>query len=293
MNNNCENNDCLCEVIDCLINRGVTGPTGPTGPKGDPGDCGCTGPTGDTGATGPQGRDGMNGAMGPTGPAGCQGPMGPTGATGATGASGAQGPMGPTGATGATGASGAQGPMGPTGATGATGASGAQGPMGPMGPTGATGATGATGPAGGNYNSFAMVHQVGRVSVDPQQPILFETPNISSGITYDLNTGQFTIHTQGQYLINWWVNVRQINTADYEVDPVSIDFKEVLPVDTVIARSSVNNRLSRQQTGMLVGNAIFTATANSVYKFINSGTVTFELEPNESWAGSVSITRIN
>lgn len=242
MNNNCENNDCLCEVIDCLINRGVTGPTGPTGPKGDPGDCGCTGPTGDTGATGPQGRDGMNGAMGPTGP------------TGETGPAGCQGPMGPTGATGAT---------------------------------------GATGPAGGNYNSFAMVHQVGRVSVDPQQPILFETPNISSGITYDLNTGQFTIHTQGQYLINWWVNVRQINTADYEVDPVSIDFKEVLPVDTVIARSSVNNRLSRQQTGMLVGNAIFTATANSVYKFINSGTVTFELEPNESWAGSVSITRIN
>ncbi len=95
---NLNNNDCLCRVVKCLVkNCGVTGPTGPTGP---------TGATGATGATG------------------LQGPTGPTGATGATGATGLQGPTGPTGATGATGATGLQGPTGPTGATGATGPTG-------------------------------------------------------------------------------------------------------------------------------------------------------------------------
>ena len=37
------NNDCLCQVIKCLIDICETGPTGPTGPKGA---TGSTGPTG-------------------------------------------------------------------------------------------------------------------------------------------------------------------------------------------------------------------------------------------------------
>ncbi len=42
--NNCENN-CLCEVIKCLIDICETGPTGATRPQGRTGDTGATGPT--------------------------------------------------------------------------------------------------------------------------------------------------------------------------------------------------------------------------------------------------------
>lgn len=40
------NNDCLCQVIKCLIDICESGPTGPQG---------ATGPTGPRGATGPEG----------------------------------------------------------------------------------------------------------------------------------------------------------------------------------------------------------------------------------------------
>lgn len=81
------NNDCLCQVIKCLIDICETGPTGATG------------------ATGPTGPKGATGATGPTGPQGATGATGPTGPTGATGATGPTGPQGATGATGPTGTS--------------------------------------------------------------------------------------------------------------------------------------------------------------------------------------------
>ena len=93
------NNDCLCQVIKCLIDICETGPTGPTEPTGPTGQCGCTGPQGATGATGPQGRTGDTGATG------IQGPTGPKGATGSTGPTGPTGPKGATGSTGPTGGS--------------------------------------------------------------------------------------------------------------------------------------------------------------------------------------------
>lgn len=51
----CKKDDCLCEVIKCLVND-CTGPTGPKGPTGPTGPRGATGPTG---ATGPQGVTGL------------------------------------------------------------------------------------------------------------------------------------------------------------------------------------------------------------------------------------------
>ena len=98
LNNEECNNDCLCEVIKCLVDCQKQGPTGPTGPTGP---CGCTGCTGPQGATGPQGRTGDTGATGASGATGATGPTGATGATGATGPTGATGATGPTGATGA------------------------------------------------------------------------------------------------------------------------------------------------------------------------------------------------
>ena len=93
-----------------------------------------------------------------------------------------------TGPTGATGPQGITGPTGATGSVGVTGPTGATGPQGITGPTGATGATGPTGPAGEDattFNSYAMVHDETNSTVSHNQPILFQTTNISNKISYN------------------------------------------------------------------------------------------------------------
>ena len=182
-----------------------------------------------------------NGPTGPTGPKGPTGPTGPRGAIGATGATGATGPTGPTGATGAT------GPTGPTGATGATG------PTGPQGPTGATGATGPTGPGVETLNSYAMVHDETDSTIGHQQPILFQTTNISNKITYNPLTGDFSIPEAGIYAVHWWINARHSDKKDADCEPraLGVEFHQFWPTDVLIAHSSTHNRLTCCDTGTI------------------------------------------
>ena len=256
-------NDSLCDVVECLVDRCKVGPTGPRGPIGPTGPCcpGPTGPKGPTGATGPQG---------PTGPTG---PTGPQGYMGATGPTGPQGPTGPTGATGL------QGPTGPTGATGL------QGPTGP---------TGATGPAGSNFNSFAMVHDESNSGIPITEAVKFNVPNLLNEITYDPTTGEFTVPTAGEYMIHWWINVRnkdKSGTCGPRV--LGIEFHQVVPFDVLIAHSSTHNAVYPCATGTISGNAIFSAPANSKFKFFNTSGVDIELVANDLYSASVSMNRIN
>lgn len=81
------------------------------------------------------------------------------------------------------------GPTGPTGPRGATGPTGATGPQGITGPTGATGPAG----PGTTLDSYAMVHDETNTTVPKQTPLLFQTTNLSSKITYNPETGDFYI----------------------------------------------------------------------------------------------------
>ena len=206
----------------------------------------------------------------------CTGPTGPQGATGATG------PTGPQGATGAT------GPTGPQGATGATG---------PTGPQGATGATGPTGPAGDSsvLDSFAMVHDETNSTVPNNNPLLFQTTNLSKKITYNSATGDFYIPEKGTYIIHWWANVKNKNTkySDCEPRPLSIEFHQFWPNDVLIAHSSTHNKLTCCDTGTINGNAIFDALPGASYRFINASGIDFDLVPNDLYSACVSITKIN
>ena len=179
------------------------------------------------------------------------------------------GPTGPTGATGIT------GPTGPTGATGITG------------PTGPTGATGATGPSGGSFNAAAMVH-------DENNAIKPSIINLSNGITYDPTSGEFMVPQTGQYLINWWFNVRSKNT-NTECEPIAlgIELHQTTPGFNLIAHSSTHNRLSCCDTGAISGNALFAANANDKFRFVNTSNTDFQLVPNDRYSASFSITRIN
>lgn len=254
------NDECLCRVIDCLCKNGRQGPTGPTGPTGP---AGCCGDTGATGATGPQGR---------TGDAGVQGPTGPTG------------PTGPQGITG------------PTGIPGVTGPTGATGPQGITGPTGATGATGPTGPAGTpavNLDSYAMVHDETNSTVSDQQPVLFQTTNLSNKISYNPATGDFSIPEKGIYIIHWWINVRHSDkNVSCEPRALGIEFHQFWPSDVLIAHSSTHNKLTSCDTGTINGNAIFEALPGASYRFINTSGLDISLVPNDLYSAAVSITRI-
>ena len=250
--------DCLCRVLDCVCKKGVPGPTGPTGPTG------MRGVTGATGSTGPQG------ATGPIGPTGATGLQGPTGITGATG------PIGPTGATGL------QGPTGPTGATG---------------PQGITGPTGATGPAGEpatNLDSYAMVHDETNSTISHNQPILFQTTNISNKITYNPVTGDFSIPEDGIYAIHWWINARHSDTDHSTCEPTTlgVEFHQFWPEDILIAHSSTHNKLTCCDTGTLSGNAVFAAKAGASFRLINTSGIDISLVPNDLYSASVSINRI-
>lgn len=207
---------------------------------------------------------------------------------------------GATGPKGATGATGPQGVTGPTGATGATGPQGVTGPTGPQGitgPTGATGATGPTGPAGTpaeNFNSFAMVHDETDSNVPAGQPVMFQTTNISNKITYNPNTGDFSIPEKGIYIVHWWINVRNNDNKNSICEPkaIGIEFHQYWPTDVLIAHSSTHNKLTCCDTGTVSGNAIFEALPGASYRFINTSNTDLKLVPNDLYSGSVSITRI-
>lgn len=213
------------------------------------------------------------------------------GVPGPTGPSGIQGPTGPTGATGIAGI------QGPTGATGPTGPSGIQGPTGPTGATGATGSTGATGPAGTpatNLDSYAMVHDETNATISHQQPILFQTTNISNKISYNPATGDFTIPEEGIYIIHWWINARHSdkNNSNCEPRTLGVEFHQFWPTDVLIAHSSTHNKLTCCDTGTLSGNAIFAALPGASYRLVNTSGIDISLVPNDLYSASVSITRI-
>ena len=112
------------------------------------------------------------------------------------------GPTGPTGPCGCTGCT------GPQGATGATGPQGRTGDTGITGPAGATGATGPVGP-GSTFDSYAMVHDETNSIVPVQNPLLFQTTNLSNKITYNNSTGDFYIPEEG-------TSYRLINTSEVD-----------------------------------------------------------------------------
>ncbi len=142
-----------------------------------------------------------------------------------------------------------------------------------------------------------MVHEETNLAVPSHGVLKYNLINHSDGITYDKNTGEFTIPCDGVYAINWWVNARnRDNKALYEnSEPVAlgIELHQFWPNDLLIAHSSTHNRLNCCETGTISGNAIFNAQAGSTFRFVNSSPVDFELVPNDKYSAAVSINRIN
>ena len=140
-----------------------------------------------------------------------------------------------------------------------------------------------------------MIHEETEPIVNTAEPIKFSTTNLANGISYDPATGEFKVPSNGQYIIHWWVNVRNrsMDLENCEERPLGIELHQAYPFDVRIAHSSTHNRLGCCDTGTISGNAIFNASANSTFRFINSSSVPIQLVPNDLYSASISITRIN
>ena len=103
-----------------------------------------------------------------------------------------------------------------------------------------------------------------------------------------LQTGEFMVPQTGQYLINWWFNVRSKNT-NTECEPVAlgIELHQTTPGFNLIAHSSTHNKLSCCDTGTISGNALFVANANDKFRFVNTSQTDFQLVPNDRYSGII------
>ena len=142
-------------------------------------------------------------------------------------------------------------------------------------------------------NSYAMVHDETDSTVPNQQPVLFQTANISNKISYNPATGDFSIPEKGIYIIHWWINVRHIDkNVSCEPRALGIELHQFWPDDVLIAHSSTHNKLTSCDTGTINGNAIFEALPGASYRFINTSGLDISLVPNDLYSAAVSITRI-
>ena len=139
-----------------------------------------------------------------------------------------------------------------------------------------------------------MVHDETDSTIGHQQPILFQTTNISNKITYNPLTGDFSIPEAGIYAVHWWINARHSDKKDADCEPraLGVEFHQFWPTDVLIAHSSTHNRLTCCDTGTLSGNAIFEALPGASYRLVNTSGVDIRLVPNDLYSASVSINRI-
>ena len=139
-----------------------------------------------------------------------------------------------------------------------------------------------------------MVHDETNTTVPKQTPLLFQNTNISNKISYNPATGDFFIPENGIYTMHWWINVRSKKIVENDCEPIAlgIELHQVSPEDVLIAHSSTHNKLTCCDTGTISRNAIFTASAGSNYRLINTSNTDFDLVPNDLYSACVSINRI-
>ena len=139
-----------------------------------------------------------------------------------------------------------------------------------------------------------MVHDETNSTVQSQNPLLFQTTNLSNKITYNNATGDFYIPEEGIYNVHWWINARNANSDKSNCEPkvLGVEFHQYWPQDELIAHSSTHDRLTCCDTGTLNGNAIFYAPGGTSYRLINTSEVDFSLVPNDNYSACVSIHRI-
>ena len=110
-----------------------------------------------------------------------------------------RGPTGPTGPQGDAGSTGPQGDIGPTGPQGDIGPTGPQGDIGPTGPQGPTQIFGI---------QAVMSNRPGE-ELNDNEAIIFDKTisQVGTAISYNEETGEFTLSQNGNYLVDWWITI--------------------------------------------------------------------------------------
>ncbi|AWI06930.1 C1q-like domain-containing protein [Clostridium drakei] len=144
---------------------------------------------------------------------------------------------------------------------------------------------------GPSFNAYAMVHDTASNSVAPGNAILFDTTDLSSEITYSAATGNFTIASIGQYLVNWWTAIS--NSSGLAIKLI-VNLIQTSPSSIVISKAITSSTIPNGNDSVIFGTAILNVTsANSVFQFQNgsSGNITMIL--TDGYSAVVTIARIN
>ncbi len=144
---------------------------------------------------------------------------------------------------------------------------------------------------GTSFNAYAMVHDTASSLITPGSAILLNIADLSSGVSYVSATGNFTIASSGQYLVNWWVSISNNSGAAMNV---VVNLTETSPSTALISTAITSSPIPNASDTVVFGTGIINVTVpNSIYQFQNGSTGNISTVVTNGYSAVVTIVRIN
>jgi hypothetical protein len=144
---------------------------------------------------------------------------------------------------------------------------------------------------GTSFNAYAMVHDTSSATITPGNAILLNITDSSSGVSYAPATGNFTIASAGQYLVNWWVAVSNSSGAGMNL---AVNLSETSPSAALVSTAVTSSIIPNGSNTVVYGTGIINVSvANSVYQFQNGSTGNVSTVVTNGYSAVVTFARIN
>ena len=188
------------------------------------------------------------------------------------------------------------GPTGPTGATGPQGLNGLQGNIGPTGPQGEAGIQGEIGPTGPtgsmSYNTYGMAHTTINQTLNNGEYVLFDESDRVSNMMI-AQSGIITLAVEGTYLVNWWVNVTNL---DANPTTIKLELQEISPTPRTLGWSTSGGEIETTKSTVVNGTALIDSGSEGItrrFALVNTSDVDVFLNPSLEVGSIITIAKIN
>lgn len=144
---------------------------------------------------------------------------------------------------------------------------------------------------GTSFNAYAMVHDTNSAPITSGNAILLNITDLSSGVSYASATGNFTIASAGQYLVNWWVAISNNSGAAMKL---IVNLKETSPSTALVSKAVSSSAIANGSDTVVFGTAIINVTVpNSIYQFQNGSSGNVSTVITDGYSAVVTFARIN
>ncbi|WP_026882612.1 hypothetical protein [Clostridium akagii] len=144
---------------------------------------------------------------------------------------------------------------------------------------------------GTSFNAYAMVHDTNSAPITTGNAILLNITDLSSGVSYASATGNFTIASAGQYLVNWWVAISNSSGAAMKI---IVNLKETSPSIGLVSKAVSSSAIANGSDTVVFGTAIINVTVpNSIYQFQNGSAGNVSTVVTDGYSAVVTFARIN